>query len=78
MVVVEKKDGGHRFCVDFRALNKITKLLAYTLPFNNNILAMLGKLTYFSTLDLRYGCWQIVLNKANREKAVFACQVGLY
>ena len=48
IVVVDKKDGGHRFCVDFRALNNITTPLAYPLPLIDDILALLGKATCFS------------------------------
>lgn len=51
IVIVEKKDGGHRFCVDFKQLNSITKLLA--VPLLNDILALLGR----STLDLRSVYW---------------------
>ena len=76
--IVSKKDGGHRFCVDFRALNNITKPLAYLLPLIDDILALLGKSTYFSTLDLRSGYWQVALYEADREKTAFACHVGLY
>ena len=76
IVIVSKKDGGHRFCVDFRALN-ITKPLAYPLPLIDDILALLGKSTYFSTLDLRSGYWQVALDEADREKTTFACHVGL-
>lgn len=43
IVIVEKKDGGHRFCVDFRQLNAITKPLAVPLPLIDDILALLGK-----------------------------------
>ena len=54
-MIVEKKDGGHRFCVDFRQLNAITKPLAVPLPLIDDILALLGKSKCFSTLDLRSG-----------------------
>ena len=55
IVVVSKKDGWgvHRFCVDFRALDKITRPLAYPLPLIDDILALQGKSTDFYTLDLR-------------------------
>ena len=78
IVIVSKKDWGHRFCVDFRALNNITKPLAYPLPFIDDILALLGKSTYFSTLDLRSGYWQVALDEADREKTAFACHMRLY
>ena len=78
IVVVSKKDGGHRFCVDFSALNKITRPLAYSLPLIDDILALLGKSTYFSTLDLRSGYWQVALDRNDREKTAFACHTGLY
>lgn len=38
----------------------------------------IDKSTYFPTLNLRSDYWQVALNKANREKVVFACHVGLY
>ena len=78
IVIVSKKDWGHRFCVDFRALNNSTKPLAYPLPLIDDILALLGKSTYFSTLDVRSGYWQVALNEADREKTAFACYVGHY
>ena len=55
--MVEKKDGGHRFCVDFCQLNAITELLAVPLLLIDDILALLGKSKCFSTLDLRSGSW---------------------
>ena len=73
-----QQKGGHRFSVDFQALNNITKPLAYPLPLIDDILVLLGKSTYFSTLDLRSGYWQVALDEADREKTTFACHVGLY
>ena len=45
VVVVDKKDGSKRFCVDFRQLNKITKPISYPLPVIDDILARLGTTT---------------------------------
>ena len=78
VVVVSKKDGVHRFCANFRALNNITKPLVYSLLLMDDILALLGNSAYFSTLDLRSGSWQEALDEADREKATFAYHVGLY
>ena len=78
VVIVEKKDGGHRFCMDFRQLNAITKPLVVPLPLIDDILALLGKSKCFSTLDLRSGYWQVALNKEVREKTVFTCHMGLF
>ena len=64
----------HRFCVAFRALNNITK----PLPLRDDILALFGKATCFSTLDLRAKYWQVTLDQADREKAAFACHSGLF
>ena len=54
-----KKDGSHRFCVDYRKLNSVTKADTYSLPRIDDLLDQLGKSTYFSTLDLASGFWQI-------------------
>ena len=78
IVVVDKKDTGPRFCVDFRALNNITKPFAYRLPLIDDILALLDKATCFSSLELRSGYWQVALDQADREKAAFVCHSGLF
>lgn len=78
IMIVSKKDGGHRFCVDFRKLNSISKPSAVPLPLINDILALLGKAKYFSTLDLRSGYWQVALDEADKEKAAFACHLVLF
>ena len=77
-VIVEKKGGGHRFCGDFRQLNAITKPLAVPLPLIDDILALLGKSKYFSTVDLKSGYWQVALNKEDREKTTFTCHMDLF
>lgn len=78
IVVVDKKDGEHRFCVDFNKLNIISKPLIVPLPLIDDILALLRKAKHLSTIDLRSGYWQVALDEADREKAVFACHVGLF
>ena len=76
IIIVEKKDGGHRFCVDFRKLNAITKPMAVPLPLIDDILALLGKSARFLTLDLRSGYWQIALDRMDREKGSFYLSYG--
>ena len=78
VVPVDKKDGGHRACVDFRALNNITKPLTYPFQLIDDILFLLGRATYFSTLDLSSGYWQVALDEADREKATFAFHAELF
>ena len=74
--MVEKKDGGHRFWIDFRKLNAISKPLAVPLPLIDDILALLGKAACFSTLESGY--WQVALDEADQEKSVFTCHMGLF
>lgn len=54
-MVVSKKDGRPRFCIDFRQLNQVTERDAYPLPFINAILEKLRCARYFSSLDLKDG-----------------------
>ena len=59
IVLVEKKDDTKRFCVDFRALNRVTKKYARALPVIDDILASIGAAKYFLKLDLKSGYWQV-------------------
>ena len=54
-MLVPKKDGQLRFCVDYRKLNSVAKKDQYPLPRVEDILDMLGGMCYFSTLDLASG-----------------------
>ena len=78
IVMVEKKDGSKRFCVDFRALNKISKKNAHPLPVIDDILASLGSAKYFSKLDLKSGYWQVKMHDSDKEKSAFTCHRGLF
>ncbi len=59
IVLVEKKDGGVRFCVDYRKLNKVTKFDAYRRI--EEVFESIGPAKVISTLDLAKGYWQIPL-----------------
>lgn len=78
VVIVDKKDGSKRFCVDFRKLNKITKLNSYPLPLIDDMLALLGNAKYFTSLDLKSGYWQVLMEEEDKEKTAFACHRGLF
>ena len=78
MDIVDKKDRSKIFCVDFRALNKVTKSNFYPLPLIDDILALLGQAKYFTSLDLKSGYWQVLMDDNDKEKTAFACHPGLF
>ena len=78
IVLVPKKDGSQRFCVDYRRLNAITRKDMYPLPQIEDILTALGEAQYFSSLDLASGYWQVPLDDDAREKSAFTTHRGLF
>ena len=68
VVIVDKKDGSKRFCVDFRKLNQITKKNSYPLPLIDDILALLGKSKYFTSLDLKSDYWQVAMDEQTKKR----------
>jgi hypothetical protein len=80
IVLVQKKskDGSvkYRFCVDYRALNAVTKPDAYPIPNITDTLDSLGKSKIFSVLDMASGYFQIAMEPEDKEKTAFSCHKG--
>ena len=71
VVLVRKKDGNLRFCIDFRKLNSRTVKDAYNLPRVEDTIDTLIGSKYFSKLDLRNGYWQVDIDEADKHKTAF-------
>lgn len=78
VVLVRKKDGTPRFCVDYRKLNAATTRDVYPLPRIDDTLHSLGSSRVFSTLDLTASYWQVELDDESKPKSAFVCRRGLF
>ena len=77
-VMVKKKDGSIRFCVDYRKLNAVTKKDSFPLPRIDDILDQFSGYLWFTTLDLKSGYWQIKISPEDKEKTAFSIGSGLW
>lgn len=78
MVIVRKKDGGIRVCVDYRRLNSVTAVDPYPMPRIDDLIDRLGCAKYISTLDLSRGYWQVPVAESDRPKTSFTTSMGLF
>ena len=78
IVLVRKKNGKIRFCVDYRKLNAETKEDSYPLPIIEEIFDALHGTKYFTTLDATSGYWQVGILPQHQEKTAFVTRDGIY
>lgn len=77
-MLVLKKDGTIRFCIDFRKLNSQSKFDAYPTPRLGDLIERVGRAQYISTLDLCKGYLQVPLAPEARQYTAFRTPQGLF
>ena len=78
IVLVKKKDGSIRFCIDFRKLNAITIGDACPIPDHDHIMLKMHKAIFFTKLDMTKGYWQIEIEESDRHFTAFQAAGELY
>ena len=78
IVMVPKKDGSVRLCIDFRRVNTVTVKDAFPLPRVEDLLEATRGKKWYTTLDAASGYWQIAMEKSSIAKTAFTCCEGLF
>lgn len=78
VVVVKKKDGSMRLCIDFRQLNRVLITANEPIPWVDMMFAKLGKSRYFSKFDFTKGYWQVPMQPESKQMTAFQSASGLY
>ncbi|VDI73302.1 Hypothetical predicted protein [Mytilus galloprovincialis] len=80
LLVVAKPNGEKRVCVDYRKLNRLTKIYTQSLPNLSDVLDTLGEkhAQTYSVCDMRQGFWQLELDEQSKEKTAFMTHRGQY
>ena len=78
IVLVQKKDGTWRLCIDYQALNKITVQNRYLIPWIDDLLDQLKGAKYFSKIDLKFGYHQVPIEPSDVWKTAFKSKEGLF
>ena len=79
VMLVQKKDGTLRFCIDFRCLNTHTKKDSYPIPKCPETMESLVGACYFSTMDLKSSSWQVKVSEDSHQYTAFTVgSMGVY
>ena len=78
VVLVPKKDGSVRFCIDFRKVNKVTEIDAEPMPNMEAVIIKMSGYKFFTKMDLSKGYWQVSLSERSKLLTAFETPRGLF